>query len=102
MECSELEKVEGAEMITDYEHTLICAMRYELMKSEENFKVTEYIESIISKLSDECLTTMAKDIKRMKKFKSPWEQRDWTCLLEQLEEEREKRYGKGGYWRDDI
>lgn len=84
-------------MMTGYELTLVSAIRYELMKSEEHFKVTEYIESIIPKLSDECLTTMTKDIKRMKKFKSPWEQRDWMCLLEQLEEEMEKRYGEGGF-----
>ena len=81
-------------MITGYEHTLICAIRYELMKNDQCFKVTEYIESIIPKLSDECLTIMIKEIKRMKKFKSPWEQRDWMCLLEQLEEEMGKRYGR--------
>lgn len=96
MECGRVEKVEGEGIMTDYEFTLVCAIRYELMKSEEHFKVTEYIESIIPKLSDGCLTTMTKDIKQMKKFKSPWEQRDWMCLLEQLEEEMGKRYGEGG------
>lgn len=82
-------------MITDYEHILISALRYAIRMSDGT--VTDYIAKELPKLSDECIEMMLKDIKKAK-LQTPHRfalcELDWMCLLEQLEEEMEKRYGR--------
>lgn len=82
-------------MITDYEQTLIHAIRYGLMTDKHSYRVTGYVESVISKLSDECIKIILKDIENLVDYSClAVVQVDWICLKEQLEEEMEKRYGQ--------
>lgn len=83
-------------MITDYEHVLICALRYALGRRTYVVGiVTEYIALVARNLSDNCIMTMIKSIKSPPMgYGNPWDENDWMCLLEQLEEEMGKRYGR--------
>jgi hypothetical protein len=81
----------------DYEMVLICALRYAMKMADKAETITDYIAIELSKLSDECIEMMQKDIEKAK-LHTPHRfelcERDWMCLLEQLEEEMGKRYGR--------
>ena len=83
--------------IKDYEQVLICAVRYAIRMADSAETVSDYIAKELPKLSDECIEMMQKDIKKAK-LMTPYRfelcESDWLCLLEQLEEEMEKRYGR--------
>ena len=83
--------------IKDYEQVLICAVRYAIKMADSAETIGDYIAKELPKLSDECIEMMLKDIKKAR-LQTPYRfalcESDWLCLLEQLEEEMEKRYGR--------
>lgn len=82
-------------MITDYETILISAVRYALGRRTYVVGITtDYVARQLPKLSDSCIKIITDDIKNpLGGYGDPWDEREWMCLLEQLEEEEGKRYG---------
>ena len=83
-------------MITDYETILISAIRYALGRRTYVVGITtDYVARQLPKLSDKCIKVMIEDIKNpLGGYGDPCDEREWMCLLEQLEEEMGKRYGQ--------
>lgn len=78
------------------ETIIISAVRYALgRKTTVAGETTEYVGSILPRLSDECIRVIAHDIDRQAAYGygHPCDKDDWMCLKEQLEEELIKRYG---------
>ena len=83
--------------INDYEHVLIFALYFALSNAIGAETIADYIAKELPKLSDECIEMMQKYIESAKLL-IPYSfglcEMDWMCLLEQLEEEMGKRYGR--------
>lgn len=73
--------------MTDYEQTLISALRYALGRRSYIVKVTtDYMAAEIPKLSEHCKSVMIESIEDQKKFGygDACDKEDWMSLLDKL------------------
>lgn len=81
---------EQSEMITDYEHMLISALRYALGRRTYIVETTvNYILSELPKLSDSCKQVMIDDIENAYSLGDDCDIQDWMRLLKELKGEAE-------------
>ena len=79
---------EKSEMITDYEHMLISALRYALGRRTYIVGVAvNYILSVLPKLSDPCKHVMIDDIENAYSLGDEYDKADWMRLLKELKGE---------------
>ena len=79
---------EKSEMITDYEHMLISALRYALGRRTYIVGVAvNYILSELPKLSDPCKHVMIDDIENAYSLGDEYDKADWMRLLKELKGE---------------
>ena len=83
--------------INDYETVLIFALHFAIMNAIGVETIADYVGKELPKLSDECIEIIQDDIEKAELI-MPCTfglcESDWKCLLEQIEEEMEKRYGR--------
>ena len=78
---------EQSEMITDYEHMLISALRYAIGRRTYIVEITaNYILSELPKLSDSCKHVMIHDIENAYSLGDECDIQDWMRLLKELKE----------------
>ena len=81
---------EQSEMITDYEHMLISALRYALGRRTYIVGVVaNYILSVLPKLSNPCKYIMIDDIENAYSLGDECDRQDWMRLLKELKGEAE-------------
>ena len=79
------EQSEMIEMITDYEHMLISAVRYAIGRRTYIVEITvNYILSELPKLSDSCKQVMIHDIENAYSLGDDCDRQDWMRLLKEL------------------
>ena len=79
---------EKSEMITDYEHMLISALRYALGRRTYIVGVVvNFILSVLPKLSDPCKHVMIDDIENAYSLGDDCDRQDWMRLLKELKGE---------------
>ena len=79
---------EQSEMITDYEHMLISALRYALGRRTYIVGVVvNFILSVLPKLSDPCKHVMIDDIENAYSLGDDCDRQDWMRLLKELKGE---------------
>ena len=75
--------------MTNYEHIVISAVRYDLDKKTYMVELTvNYIleEIEYDKLSDECLNIIRRDIKNAEDYGMECDKKQWLKLLNRIEE----------------
>ena len=78
---------EQSEMITDYEHMMISALRYAIGRRTYIVEITvNYILSELPKLSDPCKHVMIDDIENAYSLGDEYDKADWMRLLKELKE----------------
>ena len=81
---------EQSEMITDYEHMMISALRYAIGRRTYIVEITvNYILSELPKLSDPCKHVMIDDIENAYSLGDECDRQDWMRLLKELKGEAE-------------
>ena len=79
---------EQSEMITDYEHMMISALRYAIGRRTYIVEITvNYILSELPKLSDPCKHVMIDDIENAYSLGDECDIQDWMRLLKELKGE---------------
>ena len=79
---------EQSEMITDYEHMMISALRYAIGRRTYIVEITvNYILSELPKLSDPCKHVMIDDIENAYSLGDEYDKADWMRLLKELKGE---------------
>ena len=77
---------EQSEMITDYEHMMISALRYAIGRRTYIVEITcNYVAKQIPNLSENCKKVMIHDIEHpLAGYGDVWDRKDWMELLKKL------------------
>lgn len=81
--------------MTDFEHVVICAVRYALGRQTYMVGIVcRYVASVIPTLSENCRNLIIRDIKEAERYGygHKCDEKDWMELLEKLEKQNDFNY----------